>query len=82
MNVDYSKCYAVLAAFIVCIDRFTKHVVMYSMPHYQVNPFVCIDLVFNRGISFGLFHSDNVIIFTAVNVVIGSVIVMLAMHTY
>jgi signal peptidase II len=75
MKIDYSKRYTLLAASIVCIDRLTKHVVMYRIPQYQLNQFACIDLVFNRGISFGIFHSDNVIIFTAVNA-------MLAAHTY
>lgn len=82
MKVDYSKFYALLAILIVCIDRLTKHLVMYTMPHYQLNQFASIDLVFNRGISFGLFHSENGIIFAAVNVLVGLVIAMLVMHAY
>ncbi len=82
MNMNHSKQYALLAAFIVGIDRLTKYMVMYSMPHYQVNSCASIDLVFNRGVSFGLFHSQNAFVFAAVNVVIGSVLAVLLAHTY
>lgn len=41
-----------------------------------------IELVLNRGISFGIFHSTNSMIFSAVNLLIGAVICMLMMHTY
>ena len=82
MKIDYSRHYALLASAIFLIDRLTKHAVMYSMPHYQINSFACIDLVFNRGISFGMFHSQDAFIFAAVNLLIGCVIAMLAVHTY
>lgn len=82
MKIDYSRRYALLASAIFLIDRLTKHIVMHSMPHYQINSCACIDLVFNRGISFGMFHSQDVFIFTAVNILIGCVIAMLAVHTY
>ena len=82
MKIDYKKRYALLAASIIGIDRLTKYMVMYSLPHYQVNSFASIDLVFNRGVSFGLFHSHNVFIFAAINVVIASVLAVLLAHTY
>lgn len=76
------KLYASIMTTLLMLDRLTKYIVMYSMPHYQVNSFLSIDLVFNRGISFGMFHSRDAIIFTAVNVLISMVIVSLAIHTY
>ncbi|MDP3788113.1 MAG: signal peptidase II [Candidatus Chromulinivorax sp.] len=82
MNIDYRKYYALLATLIVIVDRWTKHIVMYDISHYKINQFASIDLVFNRGISFGMFHSDNNIIFAAVNIVIGCVIAMLVVHSY
>jgi signal peptidase II len=82
MNLKNINMYALLASSLLFIDRLSKHIVMYSLPHYQVSPFFSIDLVFNRGISFGLFHSQNVITFTAVNIFIGCVISWLAAHTY
>ncbi len=82
MKMNYRNQYALLAASIIAIDRLTKYMVMYSLPHYKVNSFATIDLVFNRGISFGLFHSHNAFIFGAVNVVIASVLAILLAHTY
>lgn len=82
MNIQFRTYYALLAGLIIGIDRWTKHVVMHCVPHYKINQFVSIDLVFNRGISFGMFHSDNTIIFAGVNLLIGSVIAILMMHAY
>ncbi|MBP6870033.1 signal peptidase II [Candidatus Babeliales bacterium] len=82
MKTDFFKLYALLATSLLFLDRLTKHIVMYCVPHLEVNSFFSIDLVFNRGMSFGLFHSHDVIIFTAVNILIGSVIALLAAHTY
>ncbi len=82
MKIDYSSRYALLAALIIGIDRWTKHIVMHCMPHYKINQFASIDIVFNRGISFGMFHSHDAIIFTAVNIVIGCVIAVLTVHSY
>ena len=76
------KLYALFASSLLFIDRLSKHIVMYHMPHYEVNQFLSIDLVFNRGMSFGLFHSEDLITFTAVNILIGSIITLLAAHTY
>lgn len=76
------KLYALCASSLLFIDRLSKHIVMYHIPHYHLNDFVSIDLVFNRGMSFGLFHSDDIITFTAVNILIGSIIALLAAHTY
>lgn len=64
------------------IDRLTKYGAMYLLPHYKISSICSIDLVFNRGISFGLFHSHDAVIFSAVNLLIGSVIAMLMLHTY
>lgn len=82
MKTDILKLYTLLASSLLFIDRLTKHIVMYSVPYCELNSYFSIDLVFNRGVSFGLFHSHDVIIFTAVNILIGSVIALLAAHTY
>lgn len=82
MNINTLRLYALLASSLLFLDRLTKHIVMYCVPHWYINQFLSIDLVLNRGVSFGLFHSDDPIIFTAVNILIGSVITLLAAHTY
>jgi signal peptidase II len=82
MNIAYSKFYALVAIVVLSIDRLTKYAVMYRLPHYKIHQYASIDLVFNRGISFGMFHSDNTVIFAAVNILIAAVIVMLMVHAY
>jgi signal peptidase II len=82
MKQDSIKFYVIFAAGLMLIDRLTKYLVMYCMPQYKISSWCSIDLVFNRGISFGLFHSHDVMIFSAVNILIGSVIAMLMGHSY
>jgi signal peptidase II len=76
------RLYALLASTLLFLDRLSKHVVMHYISYYKVNQFFAIDLVLNRGMSFGMFHSHDIIIFTAVNILIGSIIGLLAAHTY
>lgn len=82
MKIEILKWYALLATNLLFIDRLTKYIVISYVPHWYLNQFLSIDLVFNRGVSFGLFHSHDVVIFTAVNILIGLVILFLATHTY
>ena len=82
MKKDDIRFYVLCAMGLMLIDRLTKYLVLYHLPHYKINSLLAIDLVFNRGISFGLFHSSEVVIFAGVNVLIGSVIAMLVVHTY
>jgi signal peptidase II len=82
MKTGTVKFYVMFAAGLMLIDRLTKYLVMYCLPQYKISSWCSIDLVFNRGISFGLFHSHDVMIFSAVNILIGSVIVMLMVYTY
>ena len=82
MKIDEMRIYIVVGTIVLFIDRLTKYIVMYHIQHYQVNHFLSIDLVFNRGVSFGLFHSQDMITFTVVNILIGSIITLLAAHSY
>ena len=82
IKIDSIKLYSLFASGLLVIDQLIKYTVMHVVPHYQVNPCIAIDLVFNRGMSFGLFHSDDVIVFSIVNIFVGLVIILLAMHTY
>lgn len=82
MKIEDMRNYTLLASSLFLIDRLTKHVVIYNLPHYQVHQFLNIDLVFNRGMSFGIFHSQDAMIFTVVNIIIGLVIAFLVIHTH
>ncbi|MBV8660527.1 MAG: signal peptidase II [Candidatus Dependentiae bacterium] len=82
IKIDSIKFYSVLAISLLFVDQLIKRMVIYSMPYHRVNSFFSIDLVFNRGMSFGLFHSQDAIVFSIVNIFVGLVILLLAMHTY
>ena len=79
MKILSKKMYIVVAAFIIALDQIVKHFIIESLPHYTINQFISIDLVFNRGISWGLLHSESATVFACVNsavlFVIGSLIV-------
>lgn len=72
--------YVSLFTVIFSLDRLTKHLVLYQMPRFIVNQFLSIDLVINRGISWGLFHSQQSGTFWALNVVIACIITTLLMY--
>lgn len=81
MNIRSKKMYLVVAAFIIALDQLVKQYIMNSLSHYIVNDFFSIDLVFNRGISWGLLHSDNATVFACVNSAVLFVIASLIVHS-
>jgi len=81
INFRSKKMYLVVAALILALDQIVKQYIMQSLPHYQINQFISIDLVFNRGISWGLLHSDNTTVFACVNSAILFVIGSLIIHS-
>ena len=80
MNFTSKKIYACIATFIITLDQVVKYQVMNHLPHYSINQFLSIDLVFNRGISWGLLHSESATVFAFVNSAILFVIGSLAVH--
>jgi len=80
MKKNRTMQYTLAALLCIFIDRITKYIVMYKINYYRINFFTTIDLVFNRGISFGLFHSDSINTFAIINVVIACVIMALFFH--
>jgi len=81
MSFISKKFYVCVATFIIALDQIVKYQVMNNWPHYIINQFLSIDLTFNRGISWGMLHSQDVTIFTCVNVAILFVIGSLLVHT-
>ena len=71
--------YSVLALGVGFFDRVTKWYAMHNcaIPKY-VTDFLSCELTYNRGISWGLFHSANNYLFGAVSVVIACVTVVVA----
>ena len=80
MNFTSKKFYAFIATFIIALDQIIKYQIMNYLPHYKVDQFLSIDLVFNRGISWGLLHSESATVFAFVNSAILFVIGSLFVH--
>lgn len=69
-------------SFIILLDRITKHLALGLTKIYEINPFLELKLVFNRGIMWGVLHGDHVGIFVALNMIILSIIFSLMKYTY
>lgn len=65
------------------LDRITKQIALtWFVRGYEVNQFLSLDLAFNRGISWALFHSVDSRIFITVSSVIALIIACLIAYTY
>ncbi len=64
---------------IILLDRISK---WYAMQQWQVplhiNQFLTFELAYNRGISWGMFHSSNDFVFVLVSIAIGVVTLIVA----
>lgn len=67
---------------IFLLDRVTKYMALGMLKTYAITPFLALQLVFNRGISWGMFHSEHQGFFVALSMVIVGIISVLAWHTY
>ncbi len=76
--------YLCLGTLIFLLDRITKMAALAwcSESAYVVNNFLSFQLFFNRGVSWGMFHSDSSFIFAAVSLVIAFITVWLSWHAY
>ena len=63
------------------IDRMIKYIIVHYLPSLTICRFLSIDLIFNRGISFGLFDSENYYIHSCLILVISIVLGWLVFHT-
>ena len=75
--------YCFLAIFIFIIDRLTKLAALTYVQTPQVmNDYLSFELVFNRGVSWGMFHDASNIVFIFVSGVIALITLFLCWHTY
>lgn len=73
-----AKWYPLGGIFVIFIfDRITKSWALGLLNQKNINPFLSFDLAFNRGINWGLFHSDKTITFAILNSIIVLIIGML-----
>ena len=82
MRQSFSLYFAVFAS-LVFLDRITKALILWSgVTYYRVTPFLSFQLSFNRGISWGLFHSYETVPFVAITVLTIAIIIPLSIYSY
>jgi len=74
--------YFLLFTALVLIDRVSKYWVLNNNISYNNGFFFGIHLSFNRGISWGLFHSENSTMFTLVSAVIACTLICFFYFTF
>jgi signal peptidase II len=76
--------YIVLGVIIFLLDRITKLAALAycSSAAYVVNPYLSFDVVFNRGVSWGMLHSSTNSFFILVSAVIAIITAFLCWHAY
>lgn len=81
-NILYG--YLFLGTFIFIIDRITKLAALAWCTEnaYVVNAFLSFDVLFNRGISWGMFHGDSDALFIFVSLIITMITTVLCWYAY
>lgn len=74
--------YWLIGLAVFCVDRATKSMALAWLSgfSYQFNSFLSFELVINRGISWGMFHSSSSTMFVIVSCVIAAVTMMVCWH--
>ncbi len=63
--------YGIVALSVVIVDQLTKYYALIMCDHRcTINQFLSFDIAFNRGVSWGMFHSQSDIVFALVTTVI------------
>ncbi|MCX5921862.1 MAG: signal peptidase II [Candidatus Dependentiae bacterium] len=75
--------YIIVFLFCFQIDRITKGLALErAVDRYEINQFLSFELVFNRGVTGGLFGSDSPLLFLLLSLFIASIIAVLAVYAY
>lgn len=75
--------YFLLLSGVITVDRVTKNWALeHCIEPTKINEFISLELIYNRGISWGLLNSDNQGIFLFVNFLILCVIIGLMLYTF
>ena len=71
--------YIILALAVLILDRISKYAALvWCADRCQINSYLAFDLAFNRGISWGFFHSTNDLLFIIVTAAIACLTAMVA----
>lgn len=75
--------YCIIGSVIVLLDRITKKKALdYCAQQSTSTSFVRCELTFNRGISWGLFHSSDTLVFYIISFVIACITGVIAYYAY
>src|ERR1700722_11040328 len=75
--------YLAILFFTFQIDRVTKQLALkYAVHRYELTQFLSFDLVYNRGITAGMLHTDSPILFILLTAFICLIIAILAYYTW
>jgi signal peptidase II len=81
-NLFTRRMYQLIWFVVILSDRITKwYMLQPTTASYTVNDYLSFQLVYNRGISWGLFNSNNPLVFVALTTLIVAVVVMLYVYT-
>lgn len=79
----YNLFYYALFLVIFILDRITKQYALACAVQPQVmNEYVSFELMFNRGVSWSMFHSDTTLVFGLVTAVVMGITASLAYYAY
>src|SRR6266852_8078932 len=76
--------YILLALGILILDRITKFIALaccFDAPRH-ISSFLSFEVTLNRGVSWGMFHSNNDIVFVIVSLIIMMITAMLCWFAY
>lgn len=73
--------YSAFFVSLIALDRITKYMMRGFNKNYSFNDFVTFTLQYNRGISWGMFDSENSIIFFVITFIIGVLISLFMVYT-
>jgi len=70
-----------LGCFLIAIDRLTKYwALLYCMQPYSIYSFISCELIINRGVSWGMFHTAHTFLFGMLTFCIALVTMMVWCH--
>lgn len=79
----HSFWYFLLFSGVLTADRITKNWALeYCIEPYQINQFLSFELIFNRGVSWGLFNSSSDLVFSLVSLLIVGIMIGLGLYTF
>jgi len=81
----YSSLFWYVALFLLVFtaDRATKSFILaHNFLQYKINSFLSFNLVFNRGISWGMFSSSNFFVFFLVSILISIITLLILLYGY